>query len=177
MDTRIIKFFVAAAAIAYAVKLMTEGYWGSGIGMLLLGALLVVVALRSMRMLMVFLKMRQQKLEDAQKWISRINPNRLWKRQRGYYHFLKGSMLLETSLSKAENELKLALSEGLKQGHDKAAVKLNLAAISAAKGRRKIALVLLNEAKRLDKKGMLKADIRTIEQGIKNPKMQMRRRR
>ena len=86
-------------------------------------------------------------------------------------------MLLETSLSKAENELKLALSEGLKQDHDKAAVKLNLAAISAAKGRRKIALVLLNEAKRLDKKGMLKADIRTIEQGIKNPKMQMRRRR
>lgn len=177
MDTRILKILIAAASLAYAVKLFTGGYWGAGIGMVLVTAVLALVAMRSMRMVMVFLKMRQQKMSDAQKWLNRITPGRLWKRQRGYYHFLKGSMMLETNLSQAESELKRALSEGLKQDHDKAAVKLNLAAIASAKRRPKIALVLLAEAKRLDKKGMLKQDIRTIENSIKNPRTQVRRRR
>lgn len=177
MDTRILKILIAAASLAYAVKLFVDGYWGAGIGMIFLTAVLVLVAMRSMRMIMVFLKMRQQNVADAQKWIDRISPNRLWKRQRGYYHFLKGSMMLEANYALAETELKLALSEGLKQDHDKAAVKLNLAAIAAMKKRPKIALILLAEAKRLDKKGVLKQDIRTIEQNIRNPRTQMRRRR
>jgi len=55
-------------------------------------------------------------------------------------------------------------------------VMLNLAAIQGTKGRKKEAKALLVRAKRLDKKGMLKADIRTIEQGINNPQTVMRRR-
>ena len=65
---------------------------------------------------------------------------------------------------------------GLKRDEEKAAVMLNLAAIQSTKRRTKEAKALLVQAKRFDKKGMLKADIRTIEQAINNPQTVMRRR-
>ena len=42
-DTRILKFALAGGAAAYAVQLFTTGYVGSGIGMVILAALLTVV--------------------------------------------------------------------------------------------------------------------------------------
>ena len=53
---------------------------------------------------------------------------------------------------------------------------LNLAAIQSSKRRTKEAKALIVQAKRLDKKGMLKGDIRTIEQMVNNPQQVMRRR-
>lgn len=176
MDTRIIKALVALAALAYTVYLFATGHWGAGIGMIFVSAVAVLAVLRSVRMIFVFFNLQQQKLDKAKKWIDRINPNHLWKNQRAYYYFLKGSTQMETNLNDAERDLRKALSLGLKKDHDKAAVKLNLAAIAGAKRKPKEAQALLIEAKKLDTKGMLKNDIKMIEKAMKNPQVVHRRR-
>lgn len=177
MDTRIIKALIALASTAYTVYLFTTGHWGSGIGMAFLSIILILTVLRSMRMILVFFYMQQQKLDKSITWLNRINPNHLWNRQKGYYHFLKGSTMMETNLNDAEKHLRKALSIGMRKDHDKAAVKLNLAAIASAKGRRKEGQMLIAEAKRLDTKGYLKNDIKMIEKAIKNPRVVHRGRR
>ena len=53
---------------------------------------------------------------------------------------------------------------------------LQLAGIQITKRRTKEARALIAQAKRLDKKGMLKNDIQTIEQAIKHPQQVLRRR-
>lgn len=176
MDTRIIKIAIAALAVAYTVYLYATGHWGSGIGMTLVSIVLILACLRSMRMVVVFFHMRQQKMDKAKQWLGRIKPNHLWKTQQGYYYFLQGSMAMEKNLNEAERHLRKALSLGLRMDHDKAAVKLNLAAIASAKRKTREALGLLTEAKRLDKKGVLKNDIKMIEKAIKNPKVIQKRR-
>ncbi|MDB4587843.1 DUF2892 domain-containing protein, partial [bacterium] len=94
-----------------------------------------------------------------------------WPRRRAYFYFLQGSLKMEHNMNEAEKLIKESLRLGLKQNHDKAAAKLNLAVVASAKRRRQEALALLNECKRLDEKGMLKKDIKMVEQAIKNPQM------
>lgn len=72
-------------------------------------------------------------------------------------------------MNDAERLLKQALEIGLKQDHDKAAVKLNLAVVASAKRKPKLAKALLAECKRLDSKGVLKRDIKQVEAAIQNP--------
>lgn len=175
-DSRILKFALAAGALAYAVQLFTTGYIGSGVGMTLLGILIGMTALRSVRMILVALRIQQQKLDKARTILDGINPKHLWPGSRGQYWFLKGNLLLESSLSEAEKAFRQALDIGMKRDEEKAAVMLNLAAIQSTKRRTKEAKALLAQAKRLDKKGMLKSDIRTIEQAINNPQQVIRRR-
>ena len=175
MDTRFIKIPLALASLAYAVYLFTEGYIGSGVGLVLVTTLIVLVTLQSMRLLMAFVSLRQQKMEDARKWLGRVNPNHLWARRRGYWYFLSGSLAMEQNMNQAEQLLKQALEIGLKQDHDKAAVKLNLAVVASAKRKPKLAKALLVECKRLDAKGMLKKDIKQVEAAIRNPQMMQMR--
>ena len=84
---------------------------------------------------------------------------------------------MQHNLIEAEANLRKALSLGLRQDHDKAAVKLNLAVCLSAKQDRKRAMVMIQEAKRLDTKGMLKGDIKQVEAMIKNPRVVQRARR
>ena len=56
-------------------------------------------------------------------------------------------------------------------------MKLNLAVCMSAKQDRKKAMVMIQEAKRLDTKGMLKSDIKQVEAMIKNPRVVQRARR
>ena len=65
----------------------------------------------------------------------------------------------------------------MRQDHDKAAVKLNLAVCLSAKQDRKRALIMIQDAKRLDTKGMLKKDIKQVESMIKTPRVVQRGRR
>ena len=177
MITRLLKILVAAASVAYTVLLYTQGSWGSAIGMTLLSIVLVLVNLRSVRLVVAFANLRMQRMEDSVKWLNRIKPSQLWPGQRGYYHFLLGSVTMRHHLNEAESALRKALSLGLRQDHDKAAVKLNLAVCLSAKQDRKRAMVMIQEAKRLDTKGMLKGDIKQVEAMIKNPRVVQRARR
>lgn len=104
MDTRIIKGLVALISVAYTVYLYSIGYTGSAIGMTLVSIVLILVVLRSVRMVVVFFYLQQQKIDKAKVWIARINPNHLWKRQQAYYFFLKGSTQMETNLNDADRK-------------------------------------------------------------------------
>ena len=109
MDTRFIKIPLAAASLAYAVDLFIKGQIGSGIGMVLVTVVLVLVTLQSMRLLMAFVSLRQQKMDDARKWLGRVNPKHLWPKRRGYWYFLSGSLMMELNMNEAEKLLKQAL--------------------------------------------------------------------
>ena len=167
IDSRIIKALIAAASLAYTVWLFIDGHWISGVFMLLLTALLVLMVTRSIRLIMVFLQVRQQKMDKARLWLSRINPDHLWKNQKGYYYFLLGSVdAQKNSLAQSEKHFRAALSHGLRMNHDKAMVYLNLAVIAANKRKKREALTLIAEAKKFDDKGYLKNDIRQVSKMV-----------
>ena len=164
MDTRIIKAVVALASLAYSVYLFAGVYIFSGIMMTLLTAVLVLIFLRSIRMMMVFLAVRKQNMVNARKWLSRINPNHLWKNQRGYFYFLQATANAETqSMAQSEKDFRAALSHGLRFDHDKAMVYLNLAVLMANKRRKREAVNYLSEAKKHDTKSMMRDQIKQVK--------------
>ena len=170
MDTRIIKILIAAASLVYTVYLFTKGNIGSGIGMVFVTAILVLIIFRSLRIIIAFFQLRRQKMDKARIWLNRVNPEKLWKKRQGYYHFLDGTISMqESNLSYAEKAFKKALSLGLKMNHDKAAAKLYMGMIAASNNRQGQAKKLILEAKKLDTKGLLKKDIKEVEQAMRRP--------
>ena len=167
MLIRLLKILIAAASCAYSIHLFTGGYTGAGIGMVILTILLALMSLRSMRLVMAFVYLRQQKMDDAKKWLGRVRVNQLWPKQRGYYYFLMGSLTMEQNMNDAERLLKQALSLGLKHKHDEAAAKLNLAVVASTRRKVGEATKLLNECKRLDEKGAMTKDIKMVEDAIR----------
>jgi tetratricopeptide (TPR) repeat protein len=169
LDTRIIKAAIALGSLVWTVYLFATGHWVSGIFTTLLTAVLGILVFRSIRLIIAFMNIRQQKTEKARKWLTRINPNHLWKKQKGYYYFLMGTVDVQTnSLAQSEKLFRSALSHGLRMDHDRAAVYLNLAVISANKRKKREALTMLNEAKKLDSKGYLKNDIKQVNKMVQS---------
>lgn len=167
IDGRIIKIALAALSLFYTVYLFVDGHWVSGIFMILLTALLVLLNFRSIRLILAFFQLRQQKMDKAKVWLERINPDKLWKNQKGYYYFLLGSVdVQKNSLSQSEKYFRTALSHGLRMDHDKAAVYMNLAVILANKRKKREAIHMLNEAKKYDSKGYLKNDIKQVSKMV-----------
>ena len=64
MLIRLFKIFLALASALYTVQLFSVGYLGAGIGMVILTILLVLTSLRSMRLVMAFVYLRQQKMDE-----------------------------------------------------------------------------------------------------------------
>jgi predicted Zn-dependent protease len=178
MDTRIIKIAVAAAALAYTVYSFINGRWGIGIAMILVTAALVLITFRSMRLIWAFLQLRQQKFDKCSGILAKINPDKLWKSQNAYYHYLQGTVLLQTNnITGSEKMFKKALNIGLRASHDRAGSKLNLAMIAMAKQKKKEAQMLIAEAKKIDTKGVLAADIKQVEKMMKAPPKVIRQQR
>lgn len=170
MDTRIIKGIVALAALAWAVYEFIQGNIWTGISITLLAAVLILLVFRSIRLLMAFVQLRGQKLDKAKRWLNRVkNPSRLWKSQEAYYYYLNG--LVESqgqnSMSQAEKQFKKAISTGLRMDQDKAVAKLNLAMIALSKNRPREAKILMAEVKKLDKRNMLKKEIKMVNDAMK----------
>lgn len=177
MDTRFIKIPFALASIALTVYLWIELSIGLAILMTLVSTIIGLFVFRSVRLIIAFFQLRRQKLDKASKWLNRINPDKLWKKNRGYYYFLFGSVELnQNRVTQSEKYFKRALSVGLKQDHDKSACYLNLAMIAMAKQRKREAMTLISEAKKLDKKGLLKKDIKMVEKAMKGPQRVIRQR-
>jgi tetratricopeptide (TPR) repeat protein len=178
MDTRIIKGLISAAILFWAVYSFVTGSWVSGIFITLLAALSIVMMFRSMRLIMVFVAMRQQKFDRAERWLARISrPDLLWKKQEAYYYYLIGlTASQKQDLNTAEKNFKKALGLGLRMDYDKAIAKLNLSMIALAKNRRNEAQVLIAEVKKLDTKHMLKEQIKMVNDALKKgPQMVHRR--
>ncbi|MEY4330227.1 MAG: hypothetical protein RL609_975 [Bacteroidota bacterium] len=164
MDTRIIKIIIAALSLVYTVTTFIDGSIITGIFMTLVTAVLVLVCFRSTRLIVVFYYIQRQNLEKAKSWLSKINPDKLWKNQRGYYHFLLATTDMQNqSMAQSEKHLRAALQYGLRMDHDKAAVYLNLSVLAANKRKKREAMMHLAEAKKFDTKGYLKKDIKEVQ--------------
>ena len=164
-----IKLVLAALSLAWSVYEFTQGHIGNGIAILLLTGMFILLYFKNEFILLAFLQLRRQNFPGAQKWLGYIkNPTAaLTKKQEGYYNYLHGIMLSQTNMTQAEKFLRKAIRLGLSMDHDLATAKLPLAGIAMMKRRKREATTLMNEAKKLDKHGMLKDQIQQMKQQMK----------
>lgn len=169
MYNKNIKLVIAGIIIAWAIFEFTQGNIWSGIFILLLSGIFILFYFKNEFILMSFLRMRKQDFAGAEKWLNKIkNPEKaLVKKQQGYYNFLKGIMTSQRNLTQAEKYFRKAINLGMSMNHDLAMAKLQLAGIAMAKRRKREATMLMNEAKKLDKHGMLKDQIAQLKQQMK----------
>ena len=163
------KLIIAALITVWSVYEFSQGHIMNGISILLLAGLFILLYFKNEFILLAFLQLRKQNFPGAQKWLGHIkNPSTaLIKKQEGYYNFLHGIMLSQTNITQAEKYLKKAIKLGLSMGHDLAMAKLQLAGIAMTKRRKREATMLMNEAKKLDKQGMLNDQIKMMKQQMK----------
>jgi tetratricopeptide (TPR) repeat protein len=164
-----IKLIIAGLLVITGIWQFTENNIGNGIFLLLLTAIPVFLYFKNEFILLAFLKLRKQDFEGAKKWLTWIkNPeSALVKKQQGYFNYLHGIMLSQTNINQAEKYFKKAIELGLSMDMDLAVAKLNLAGVAMSRRRKLEATNLLNEAKRLDKQGMLKEQITMMKGQMK----------
>lgn len=169
MFHRIFKLIFAGLIIVAGIWQMTEGYIGNGIFLILLSGIPILLYYKNEFILLAFMRLRKQDFAGAQKWLAYIkNPDTaLVKKQQGYYNYLHGIMLSQTNLIQAEKYFKKAVELGLNMDMDLAVAKLNLAGVALTRRRKLEATNLLNEAKKLDKQGMLKDQIVMMKEQMK----------
>jgi hypothetical protein len=86
------------------------------------------------------------------------------KRQRAYYYYLVGMLgAQELGLNKSEQMLRKALTIGLRTNMDKAVAHMHLGGICLQSGRKREAVLLFDEAKKLDKDGMLADQLKMLK--------------
>ena len=164
-----IKLVLAFLTFAWSVYEFWQGHIGNGIAILLLMGIFILLYFKNEFILLAFLQLRRQNFEGAKKWLSYIkNPTTaLTQKQEGYYNYLHGIMLSQTNITQAEKYLRKAVRLGLAMNHDLAMAKLQLAGIAMTKRRKREATTLMNEAKKLDKHGMLKEQMQMMKQQMK----------
>ena len=165
------KLIIAILIFAFAIYQFTLGEIGNGIMYIFLSLIFIFLYFKNEFILLAFLRLRKQDFEGAKKWLNKIkNPEAaLVTKQQGYYHYLHGIMVSQTDVNEAEKRFKKAIGLGLSMDHDLAMAKLNLSGIAFTKGRKQEAALLLKEADKLDKQGMLKEQIKMMKDNMKRP--------
>ncbi len=161
----IIRIVLALVATGFNVYLFASGHWGWGITFLFITALIILSFFRNENVLLALNQMRVGNTDKAKKYIDRIsNPEFLPKRQHAYVLFLKAVMGgQELGFANSEKLLRRAMELGLRTGEDNAVARMHLAGICAQTGRKNEAVALLGEAKKLDKNGMMREQIKTMQ--------------
>ena len=169
MFNKIIKLVLAAAITGWSIYEFSKGHILNGISILLLAGIFVFFYFKNEILLLVFLKLRKQDFNEANKLLDKIkNPTAaLTQKQEGYYNLMKGIMTSQTNLTQAEKFFKKAIKLGLSMKHDLAMAKLQLAGIAMTKRRKREAMNLIAEAKKLDKHNMLGDQIKQLKQQMK----------
>ncbi len=169
MFNKNIKLVLAGLIIITAIWQFIEGEIGNGIALILLSGIFIFLYFKNEMILLAFLRLRKQDFAGAKKWLDRIkDPEKaLIQKQQGYYWYLHGLMVSQTNITQAEKFFKRALKLGLSMDHDLAMAKLNLAGIAMTKRRKREATMLLNEAKKLDKHGMMNDQIKMMKEQLK----------
>ena len=169
MFPKVIKLILAALSSGYGIYQLTDDYIGNGILFVLLAGMFVLLYFKNEIIFLSFLRLRKQDFVGTEKWLNRI-PNierNLVRKQQGYYYYLMGIIQSQKNLTQAEKHFKAALKMGLSMNHDLAMTKMSLAGIYLQKRRKREAQQLLTEAKKLDKHGMLKGQMKMIQQQMK----------
>jgi len=161
----IIRIVLAVVATGFNVYLFATGHWGWGITFPFVTALIILSFFRNENVLLALNQMRVGNTDKAKKYIDRIsNPEFLPKRQHAYVLFLKAVMGgQELGFANSEKLLRKAMDLGLRTGEDNAVARMHLAGICAQTGRKNEAVALLTEAKKLDKNGMMRDQIKTMQ--------------
>lgn len=169
MFHRNIKLILAGLFVVAGIWQFTESNIGNGIFLILLAGIPVFLYFKNEFILLAFLKLRKQDFEGAKKWLAYIkNPETaLVRKQQGYFNYLHGIMVSQTNINQAEKFFKKAIELGLSMDMDLAVAKLNLAGVAMSRRRKLEATNLLNEAKKLDKQGMLKEQITMMKEQMK----------
>jgi tetratricopeptide (TPR) repeat protein len=162
------RIILALASLSFNVWLFATGHWGWGITFLFVTALIILSFFRNENMILALNQMRVGNTEKAKKYIDRITqPQFLPRKQHAYVLYLKAVMgSQEMGFSKSEQLLRRALELGLRQPEDNAVARMHLAGICAQTGRKNEAVSLLSEAKKMDKNGMLKDQIKMMQQQL-----------
>ncbi len=164
-----LRLVLAGLVLALAIWMFIDGQIGNGILVVLISGLIVFTYFRNERILISFWFMRKNNFDKAEKSLNRIkDPEKsLIKSQQAYWYMLKGMIESQRGIGKAESLLRKSLSIGLRMKHDQAMAKLQLAGIAIAKRRKREAMVLLTEVKKLDTRGMLNDQVKMIKQQMK----------
>ncbi|MFM1810665.1 MAG: hypothetical protein RLZZ382_1890, partial [Bacteroidota bacterium] len=128
-------------------------------------ALVIFSFFRNEHVILALNQMRIGNQEKAKKHINRITaPQYMTRRQHAYVLYLKALMnAQDIGAAQSEQLLRKALSLGLRTNEDNAVARMHLAGICAQTGRRPEASALLSEAKKYDKNGMLKDQIKMLQ--------------
>ena len=165
----IIRCIVATLTLGFNTYLFYSGSWGWGIFMIFISALVVLSFFRNENMILALNQMRTGNTDKALKYINRItHPQFMPRKQHAYVLFLQAVMGAQQAgmATNSENKLRKAIGLGLRKPEDNAMARMHLAGICAQTGRKKEAMSLLSEAKKLDNSGMMKEQIRTMQQQL-----------
>jgi hypothetical protein len=164
----IIRIALALSALSFNIWLFATGHWGWGITFIFVTALIILSFFRNENMILALNQMRVGNTDKAKKYIDRItHPQFLPRKQHAYILYLKAVMgSQEMGFAKSEQLLRRALELGLRQPEDNAVARMHLAGICAQTGRKNEAVSLLGEAKKMDKNGMLKDQIKMMQQQL-----------
>jgi tetratricopeptide (TPR) repeat protein len=174
----IIRISIALGFLSALVYMFISGDWGWGLFLLLPLALVMLSFFRNENMILALNQMRLGNQDKAKKYINRISaPQFLPKKQHAYVLYLKAIMnSQEIGFAQSEVLLRKALALGLRTTEDNAVARMHLAGVCAQTGRKGEALSLLAEAKKIDKKGVVKDQVKMMQQQLQTApsKNQMR---
>jgi hypothetical protein len=161
----ILRIFIALTLLFGTIILFSTGYWGWGITSVLPLALVILSFFRNEQVILALNQMRLGNQDKAKMYINRIKaPEYMPRRQHAYVLYLKALMnAQDLGMAQSEQLLRKAMSIGLRRDEDNAVARMHLAGICAQTGRRPEASALLNEAKKYDKNGMLKDQIKMLQ--------------
>ena len=169
MFNKVFKLLLSIGVLGFSIQQFMVDNIGNGIALIFLSLTFLLLYFKNEILIMAFLRMRKQDFEGTEKWLMKIkNPeDALIKKQVGYYNYLYGIVYSQTNLTTAEKYFKKAISYGLNMNQDLAMAKLSLAGILMQKRRKREAVMLLNEAKKLDKHGLLTQQIKLMQTQMK----------
>lgn len=169
MFFKFIRLIIAALLITGSVFLFVYSWIFTGVMIDLLALIFVLLHFKNEKNLLAFYFIRKNNMQGATLALNYVkHPERMIKSQEAYYYYLNGLVVSQQrNLPKAEKLFKKALSTGLRMKNDQAVAKLNLAAIALSQRNKKVAMVYLESAKKLDKQKMLTAQIREVEMMMK----------
>lgn len=178
MISFIIRCFIALIALSFNTWLFVSGNWGWGIVFVFVTALIILSFFRNERMILALNQMRLGNTDKAKIHINKItHPQFLPKKQHAYVLYLQAVMnSQEFGFVKSEQILRKALALGLRTAQDNAVARMHLAGICAQTGRKNEAVTLLGEAKKMDKDGIMRDQIKMMQQQLQQTpsKNQMR---
>ena len=163
------KLLIATPIFVWAGGEFYKGNIMNGISIVFLASVFIFLYFKNEILLVVFFKIRKQNMDGAKKWLAKIkSPEKsLIKSQQAYYYFLHGLVASQTNIRSCEKFFRKALAMGLKMKHNIAIAKLNLAGVALHKRRKREATLLISEAKKLDKHGLLREQITMMKQQMK----------